>query len=108
MPSTTLCRGNVATALVVSTTLTPVAITTITAAEQTFTIPGLQVGDQVTVSPQFAWTGLTSIAGTRVTAANTLGISFVNTTAGSLTPPAGIYLLEINRPESLPVVSNAL
>jgi hypothetical protein len=91
--------GNVQSTWVLTVTLTPVLITTITSAEQTFTVPGLLTGDQVSnITFQGAWTVLVDIVNTRVVSANTLGVSFQNNTAGSLTPPAGSYLIEINRP----------
>ena len=43
----------------------------------------------------------------RVSGANTLAVSFQNNTGGSLTPPAGTYLLEVNRPETQSLPSNA-
>lgn len=91
--------GNVQSTWVLTVTLTPVLITTITSAEQTFTVPGLLPGDQVSnITFQGAWVVLVDIVNTRVISANTLGVSFQNNTAGSLTPPAGSYLIEINRP----------
>lgn len=107
MPSTTINRGNVLYTMVIQATLTPASVATVTSAEQTFVIPGLQPTDQVSgVFPQFAWTSLTSIVGTRAVAANSLGISFANGTAGTLTPPAGVYYVEVNRPET--VLTNAV
>jgi hypothetical protein len=91
--------GNVQSTWVLTVTLTPVLVTTITSAEQTFTVPGVAVGDQVSnITFQGAWTVLVDIVNTRVISNNTLGVSFQNNTAGSLTPPAGSYLIEINRP----------
>jgi hypothetical protein len=105
MASTTINRGNVATTIVMTATITPAATGATTSAEQSFTIPGLQVGDQVSaLQYQGAWTVLVDIVNLRVSAANTLGVSFQNSTGGSLTAPSGTYLLEVNRPElaSLP------
>ncbi len=94
--------GNVALTMVLRATLTPASVGSATAAEQTFTIPGLQLGDQVSgISLQGAWTSLTSIVNARVSAANTLAISFQNGTAGALTPPSGTYWIEVNRPVTL-------
>lgn len=94
-----ICRGNLQATFLLQVTLTPAAVATVTSAEQTFTIPGLLVGDQISgISLQAAWTVLVDIVNYRVTANNTLGISFQNNTAGSLTPPAGTYLIEVNRP----------
>lgn len=99
-----LCRGNLQSTIVLSVTLTPVAIATITSAEQTFSVPGLLAGDQISgVSLQAAWTVLVDIVNFRAVSNNTLGISFQNNTAGSLTPPAGTYLIEVNRPSNTPL-----
>src|SRR6266853_6109818 len=68
-------------------TISPAIVATITTAEQTFTLNGLAVGDFVAVSKPTAQAGL-GIAGARVTAANTLGITFVNPTAAGITPTA--------------------
>ena len=68
-----------------------------TTAEQTVTVSGVAVGDFVSVNPP-ANTKATAVAGARVTAANTVGITFVNPTAGALTPDAGTYLIRVVRP----------
>ena len=109
MPSTTIQRGNVSQTFLMSVSLTPASVNTVTVAEQTFTIKGLLVGDQVSaVTYQTAaWTNLTTIASFRVAANDTLSISFANGTGGSLTPPAGTYLVEVNRSEFNPLPSNA-
>jgi hypothetical protein len=108
MASTTINRGNISLTILVSLSLTPTSVPSASVAEQSFPVPGLQMGDQVSaVQLQAAWTGLTSIVGSRVSAANTLAISFQNGTGGALTPPAGTYLLEVNRAESLPLPTNA-
>jgi hypothetical protein len=65
---------------VYSPSLTPASVATIVVAEQTFTVTGLTTADKVIVN-----------AGARVSAADTLAIRFVNPTAGSLTPTAGVY-----------------
>jgi hypothetical protein len=97
--------GNVGLTMVLTASLTPASVGSAVSAEQTFTVNGLQVGDQVSgISLQAAWTVLVDIVNFRVTAANTLGISFQNNTAGALTPPAGTYLVEINR--SVPLNGN--
>lgn len=73
-----------------SQTITPTEVAIATAAEQTFTVTGLVTTDVVVVNP--AATGnATAVASARVSAANTLAITFVNPTAGALTPGAGTY-----------------
>lgn len=70
--------------------LTPVSVAANTTAEQIFTVTGLNTNDMVFVNKPSADAGL-GIVGTRVTAANTLGITYVNATAGALTPTAETY-----------------
>lgn len=67
--------------------LTPAAVAANTTAEQTFAVTGLAVGDVVFVNKPTAQAGL-GIVGARVSAANTLAITFSNNTAGSITPTA--------------------
>lgn len=101
MPGTMISRGNILYSFIISPTLTPASVNATTAAEQTFTIPGLLAGDQISaISLQGAVTNLVSIVNARVISNNTLGISFANGTGGGLTPAAGVYLIEINRPEN--------
>jgi hypothetical protein len=68
-------------------TLTPAAVAPNTSAEQTFTVAGLPAGVPVIVNKPTAQNGL-SIGGARVSAANTLAITFVNNTAATITPTA--------------------
>lgn len=78
-------------------TLTSVA--TITTAQQTVTVAGIQATDVavgVQKPSQQAGLGLT---GAQVTAANTVGFNFVNPTAAGITPTASeVYALTIFRP----------
>ena len=90
--------GNIQSSWILTVTLTPAATGATTTLEQTFTVNGLQVGDIISISPQFAITTLVTIENARVSATNTLAVAFNNSTAGSLTYPSGIYSLEVNRP----------
>ncbi|SRR5579883_148589 len=84
----------------IAVALTPVAVAAATTAEQTFTpaaLAGLAVGDTVVVTTPAAQTAGTGIVGARVSAAGTLAITFVNATAGSLTPASGTYIVRILR-----------
>lgn len=82
-----LAEGNTDKLKLISVTLSPALIVLNTTAEQTFTVPGLAVGDWVFVNKPTAQAGL-GIVGCRVTAANTLGITFSNNTGSSITPTA--------------------
>jgi len=71
-----------------STALSPAIVAANTTAEQTFTVTGLESGDTIiTVNKPTAQAGL-GIAGFRVSAANTLAITFSNNTAAGITPTA--------------------
>lgn len=92
--------GNIQSTFILSVTLTPVSTTNGVTLEQTFTVPGLQVGDQVSaISPQFAITTLVDIINARVSAANTLALAFSNNSASPATYPAGTFYVEVNRPD---------
>jgi hypothetical protein len=69
--------------------ITPALVAANTTAEQTFTVTGLKTTDIVVVQDDIAGTAGLAIVGARVTAANTLGIRWMNNTAGGLTPTAG-------------------
>lgn len=70
-----------------SATLSPAIVAANTTAEQTFTVTGLAVGDVVMVNKPTTQAGL-GIVGARVSAANTLAITFSNNTAAGITPTA--------------------
>lgn len=99
--------GNVQSTFVLTITITPVATAAASTVEQSFTVNGLQLNDQVSaLNALFAFTSLVDIVNARVSAANTLTLAFSNNTAGSLTYPSGSYYLEVNRPyPGLPMTS---
>lgn len=72
---------------VLTTVLTPASVASNTTAEQQFTVTGLRAGDLVQVSKATSQPGL-DIAGARVVSNNVLGVTFMNVTAGPLTPTA--------------------
>ena len=82
---------------VIAVSFTAAAVTAAKVEEQTVTVNGVLPGDFVSVNGP-ANTKSTGIAGARVSAANTVAISFVNPTAGNLTPDAGTYLIRVVRP----------
>jgi hypothetical protein len=69
-----------------------------TSAEQTFTVKGLRVGDWVSVNKPSLHPGLV-VSTARVSAADTLAITFGNTTAAAIDPGPESYLLFYFRPE---------
>ena len=92
--------GNLVKQSVISVTLSPALIVLNTTAEQTFTVNGLLPGDHVTCNKPTAQAGL-GIVGCRVSAANTLAITFSNNTGSSITPTAAqTYLVLVSRPDS--------
>lgn len=100
MPGTSdVPLGNVSNVFFLQAALTPTIVNTVTAPEQTFTVNGLLTTDLVIVNKPSAQAGL-GIAGARVTAANTLGITYVNPTAGNITPTAETYLIFVIRREN--------
>lgn len=94
--------GNVQAMGVASVTLSPALIVLNTTAEQTFTVPGIRATDVLLgVNKPTAQAGL-GIVGFRVTAENTIGITFSNNTGGSITPTAAqVYQIAWARPESV-------
>ena len=92
--------GNITKQFVVSAALTPVAVAQATTAEQTFTVKGLLPGDHVAVNKPTAQAGL-GIVGARVSAADTLAITYVNVpSGGNITPTAETYLILVSRKDS--------
>lgn len=78
-------------------TINPAAVGAATSAEQTFTVTGLAVGDiPVVVKP--TGTAGVGIVGARVSAANTLALTFMNATAGSVDPASETYTILAFRP----------
>ena len=106
--SSTISRGNVLNTIVLQVNLTPVAVAANSTVEQSFTIPGLIAGDQVSAFIlQAAYPNTdVSYVNARCAANNTLTVAYQNGTGGSLTPPSGNYYIEINRLENLPPPAN--
>lgn len=96
--------GNIQKSAILTASITPAAVATVTTAGQSFTLTGLGVvvGDQVAVTgvPAITPAGVFPV-GANVTAADTVQIVWANVTAGSLTPPAGVYTFEVNRAQTL-------
>lgn len=92
-------RGNIQLAMILGLQISPAQVAAATTVEQTFALQGLQLGDVVSVTKPTTQAGL-AIGNSRVTAANTIGITFVNATAATpITPTASeTYIVELNRP----------
>lgn len=93
--------GNVQSMGVTSVALTPSIVAANTTAEQTFTVPGVLASDVcMGVSKPSAQAGL-GIVNARVSAANTVAITFSNNTASGITPTAAeTYKFLLVRPDS--------
>lgn len=87
----TVGDGTALTKIVVySQSLDVASVAANTTAEQTFTVTGLTTGDKVFVNKPAATAGL-GIVNARVSAADTLALTFVNATAGAIDPAAETY-----------------
>ncbi len=95
--------GTVQAQYLMSATLSPSAVAANTSAEQTFTLTGLLANDFVEINKPTAQAGL-AIVGQRVSAANTLAITFGNFTGSPITPTATeAYIVNVTRPMALVV-----
>lgn len=90
--SVSVIGGNVRAIGVLTATINPASVAAATSAEQTFTIPGLKVGDAVHVNKPTATAGV-GIVNARVSAADTLAITFMNATAGAVDPASETYTI---------------
>jgi hypothetical protein len=86
---------------VVTFTYDPASIAAATTAEQTVTVNGLRVGDYVMDVSKPTLTAGVGIVNCRVSAANTLAITWVNATAAAVDPASETYSLLVMRPEKV-------
>lgn len=82
---------------VVSLSINVASVAANTSAEQDFTVTGLAVGDMVFVNKPSLSAGL-GVTNCRVKSANTLSITFTNSTAAPIDPAAETYLIAWFRP----------
>lgn len=80
-------------------TYDPASIAAATVAEQTVTIPGLRVGDQVVSVTKPTLTAGVGIVNARVSSANTMAVQWVNATAAAVDPASEVYTAMVWRPE---------
>jgi hypothetical protein len=83
---------------VFTTPLDPASVAAATSAEQTFNVPGLRVGDVVWVSKPTLSAGI-GIGGARVSARDTLAVTFTNMTAAPVDPGSESYQIFWHRAE---------
>lgn len=96
--STGIIHGNAASINVLSVTFNPASVAAATTAEQTVSLSGLKTTDLVFVRKPSLTAGL-GIANARVSAADTLAITFVNATAGAIDAGSEVYQVLVVRPE---------
>lgn len=99
-----IVRGNLTTLWGVRVAITPTGIAPNHAAEQTFTVTGVLASDVIIANKPTAQTGL-GVVNVRATAANTVGITFMNNTAVTVTPTSETWTFTILRPEDTPLPS---
>lgn len=94
-----LSFGNIANSFFLQLTVVAgAALTASTTTTRTYTLLGVRLGDIAWVNKPSATAGV-SIAGVRVSAADTIEISFGNLTAGTPSLPASeVYLVRVDRP----------
>ena len=108
MSSTTVTRGNSHETFYIQPSLTPVAVAANTTAAQTFSLPGLQTTDIVSVMGlNGSQTAGIIIAEADCLTVNVLTVQFGNVTASSATPAAGVYTIQVTRLEG-PAPVNAV
>ena len=90
--------GNIVQMGLLSVAVIPVSVAASATAEQIFIVAGLQTTDVVFVTKPSAQVGL-SIATSRVSALNTLAITYSNASIGAITPTAETYVFLIARPQ---------
>jgi hypothetical protein len=94
-----ILTGNIAEMGIVTFTYDPASQATIDTDEDTVTVTGLRVGDFVIVNKPTHTDGV-GLTDARVTAADTLSVTWVNPTAGAVDPASETYTLLWFRPDS--------
>ena len=74
----------------------PTSIAANTVSRQTVTVTGLTTADIITVNPPALTSGL-ELIGYRVSAADTVTLTFWNSTGGAIDEAAGTYLIKATR-----------
>lgn len=88
--------GNALGVYCISATIDPANIATATTTEQTFTVPGLKTGDIVYAVKPSVTAGI-SVNTSRVSAADTLAVTFTTTTT-NINAPSETWQILIARP----------
>jgi hypothetical protein len=98
--------GNIQNALLLQITNSFAIVNANTGNQQTVTVKGLRIGDQISCISKTTFQAGLIIAGGDVSAADTLRVTWANCTGGNLTPTVGdTYTIEVNRPTNLALPS---
>jgi hypothetical protein len=94
-----LSFGNVSNSFVVQVAVAAgAAIGATTSVARTYTVIGLRVGDIVTANKPSAFTAGLGLVGARVSAADTLELTYMNATGGGLSIQTENWLVQVDRP----------
>jgi hypothetical protein len=96
--STLIPRGNISRMVAVAVTFNPASVATVTTAEQTTTVIGLKPGDFVVCQKPTNTAGV-GVVNARVSAVDTLAVTFVNPTAGGVDAASETWQFLVIRPE---------
>ncbi|MCC7122268.1 MAG: hypothetical protein IT493_11990 [Gammaproteobacteria bacterium] len=96
--SATIPRGNVQGMFLVRLAFDVTSVAANTTAERTMTVPGVRLGDVCFVAKPSLNAGL-GICNVRVSANDTLAITYNNNTAGAIDPGSETYDVLIVRPD---------
>lgn len=99
--TTMIPRGNAGMMFVVQIAFDVTSVAINTTAERTFTVPGVKTGDLVFVNKPSLNAGL-GICNVRVSAADTIAITYNNNTAGAIDPASETYNILVIRPDGTP------
>lgn len=94
---TNLRDGNIDRMGVVALALNPGSVSANTSSEQSFTVPGVRVGDYVAVSAPSLTAGF-MVSNARVSAADTVAIQFANITGSPIDVSSRTYTIIWFRP----------
>lgn len=96
--SATIPRGNVQGLFHLRLSIDVASVAINTTAEQTFTLPGVRVGDVIIVNKPTLNAGL-GVCNSRVSANDQIALTFNNNTAGAIDPAAMTYDIIVFRPD---------
>ena len=106
MPSTTLARGNMLLEMVLSVTLTPSSVAANTFSTQTFALPGALATDLIGIENANQQIANIIVQSAWVSAAGVGVVQFMNVSAAAVTPSSGTYIVNLMRPEYIPLPAN--